>query len=141
MKLLPLLTLLTVTAAGAQGVTPTPLPASHPLLGTWRVDGPNGCTEEHTLRADGTQSSKSGESRTELVFELSVEPLPNGFYRWANQVRQGNGQPNCGGATPAAGDGAVRYLRLNPGFDRFVLCAAQNMRSCVAEFRRVGGGS
>lgn len=141
MKLFPLAALMIATAAVAQDVKPTPLPASHPLLGTWRIDLPNGCFEEYTLRADGTKLSESGAERNESVFQISLEPLPSGFYQWTDQITRGNGQPDCGGAVTAVGHVAVNYIRLNPGFDRFVLCAAQNMRSCYAEFRRKGGGT
>lgn len=141
MKFLPLLALLAASVALAQDVTPTPLPATHPLLGTWRIDLPNGCFEEYTLRADGTKLSVSGAERNESVFQMSLEPLPSGFYQWTDKITRGNGQPDCGGAVTAVGHVAVNYVRLHPSFDRFVLCGAPNMRSCFAEFRRKSGGA
>ncbi len=69
------------TVVYAQDVQQTALPQAHPLLGTWRIDFPNGCFEEYTLRSDGTKLSRSGEERNEAIFEISEHPSSQGFYR------------------------------------------------------------
>jgi len=120
----------------AQSVTQTPLPSSHPLLGLWRIDLQNGCFEEYALRADGTKLSQSGEERNESVFEISEVPSANGFYRWADKITKNNGKPDCGGSTTDVGHVAVNFIRLHPSGERFLLCEAEDMKSCFAEFYR-----
>ena len=130
---------LLVSATAAQEVSPTPLPSSHPLLGTWRIDLPNNCFEEYTLRSDGTKRSVSGQERNESVFEISLTPSPAGFYRWADKITKGNGKPDCGGSITQLGHVAVNFVRLHPSGRRFLLCEAESMKSCFAEFYRKGG--
>ena len=126
--------------AFAQEVQQTPLPPDHPLLGTWRIDFRDGCFEEYTLRADGTKLSRSGEERNEAIFEISEQPSANGFYRWADKIVKGNGKPDCGGEVTTVGHVAVNFVRLHPSGTKFLLCEAENMSSCFAEFRLKGRG-
>jgi hypothetical protein len=119
--------------AFAEEVRQTPLPHGHPLLGTWRIEFPDGCFEEYTLRADGTKLSQSGEERNEAVFEISERPS-KGFYRWADKITKGNGKPDCGGSITEVGHVAVSFIRLHPTGKKFLLCEADNMNSCFAEF-------
>ncbi len=130
--------LLVTGLATAQGVRQTALPPSHPLLGTWRIDFPNGCFEEYTLRADGTKLSESGQERNESIFDISSQPMPSGFYRWADKITKGNGKPDCGGAVTAVGHEAVNFIRLHPSGSKFLLCETETMASCFAEFQRKG---
>lgn len=125
-----------VAAVAAQEVRPVPLSQDHPLIGTWRIDLPNGCFEEYTMRTDGTKLSRSGEERNESVFEISERPLASGFYRWADKITKGNGKPDCGGAITALGHVAVSFVRLHPSGSKFLLCEAEDMKSCFAEFYR-----
>ncbi len=125
-------------AAQAQEVKAVPLPRNHPLIGTWRIDFPNHCAEEYTLRADGTKSSSSAEERNEAVFEITAEPLPSGFYRWTDKLVKGNGKPDCSGSMSEVGHVAVTFIRLHPSGKKFLLCEAENMSSCFAEFYRKG---
>jgi hypothetical protein len=64
---LPVLLALLSAAALAQELRQSPLPQGHPLLEVWRIDLPNGCFEEYTLRPDGTKLSESGEERNESI--------------------------------------------------------------------------
>jgi hypothetical protein len=132
------LSLLVTLAAQAQKVEAVPLPKDHPLLGTWRIDLPNNCSEECTLRADGSKSSSSGEERNEAVFEISADPLPSGFYRWTDKLVKSNGRPDCGGSVSKVGHVAVTFVRLHPSGKKFLLCEAESMTSCFAEFYRKG---
>lgn len=127
--------------AVAQGIRQSPLPDGHPLLGTWRIDLPNGCFEEYTLRADGTKLSESGQERNESVFDISLNPLPSGFYRWADKIAKGNGKPDCGGSITELGHEAVNFVRLHPSGTKFLLCEAESTASCFAEFHRKGRGA
>jgi hypothetical protein len=140
---LPLLVLFVVALASA-GVSPAqevkgvPLPANHPLLGTWRIELPNKCVEEYTLRADGTTLSSSGRERNESVFEISESPLPSGFYRWSERLVKSNGRRDCGGAVAEVGHVAVHFVRLHPSGTRFQLCETEAASSCFAELYRRG---
>lgn len=130
----------TAVSAVAQSVTRTPLPARHPLIGVWRIDLPNGCYEEYEVRSDGTKLSRSGEERNESEFEISLTPSNNGFYKWTDKITQGNGRPDCGGSVTEIGHVAVNYIRLHPSGQRYLLCEAEDMKSCFAEFRRTATG-
>lgn len=123
-------------AAMAQSVVRTPLPPSHPLVGTWRIDLPNGCYEEYDIRSDGTKLSRSGEERNESDFEISLSPGEKGFYKWTDKITKANGRPDCGGSITALGHVAVNYIRLHPNGQRYLLCQAEDLSSCYAEFRR-----
>lgn len=127
---------LVVTAVTAQDVRPRPLPLDHPLIGTWRIDLQNGCFEEYTLRADGTKLSRSGEERNESVFDISERPLASGFYRWTDKIIKGNGKPDCSGSATELGHVAIKFVLLHPNGSRFLLCDAENMQTCFAEFHR-----
>ena len=124
------------SSALAQEVKQSTLPAGHPMLGVWRIDMKNGCFEEYTLKADGTKLSESGEERNEAVFDISPTPLPSGFYRWADKITKGNGKPDCGGSITEVGHVAVSFVQMHPSGNQFLLCEAEDMTSCFAEFRR-----
>ena len=127
-------------AAVAQSVTRTPLPAGHPLIGVWRIDLPNGCYEEYEVHSDGTKLSRSGEEGNESEFEISLNPSDKGFYKWTDKITKGNGRPDCGGSVTELGHVAVNYIRLHPSGQRYLLCEAEDMKSCFAEFRRTTSG-
>jgi hypothetical protein len=128
------------THSAAQEVKQSPLRPGHPLIGVWRIDFPNqNCFEEYDLRADGTKLSQSGQERNESVFEISEEPSARGFYRWVDKITKGNGKPDCGGSVTALGHVAVNFVRLHPSGKKLLLCEAEAMSSCFAEFYRRGG--
>lgn len=141
MKHLPLSALLIAmamsTSAAAQDFAKTPLPATHPLVGLWRIDLPNlKCFEEYELRADGTKSSMSGEERNEAEFMISLTPSAKGFYKWTDKIVKNNGKPDCSGELTEVGHTAVSYVRVHPSGQRFLLCESEDMSSCFAEFYR-----
>jgi len=97
---------------------------------------PNGCYEAYTIRPDGTKLSESAQERNESVFEISLSPSAKGYYRWTDKVTKGNGKLDCGGSTTELGHVAVNYVRIHPSGERFLLCEAEDVKSCYAEFRR-----
>lgn len=127
---------LLATGATAQEVQRKPLPRTHPLVGTWRIDFPNGCFEQYVIRADGTKLSESGAERNESIFEISEHPTPRGFYRWIDQITRGNGRPDCHGSVTEVGHVATSFIRLHPTGQRLLLCEAEDLKSCFAEFHR-----
>jgi hypothetical protein len=126
-----------VSNGSAQEVARTPLPANHPLVGTWRIELPDlKCFEEYELRPDGTKLSMSGQERNESEFMVSLVPSSQGFYKWADKITKNNGKPDCSGSNTALGHVAVNYVRMHPSGSRFMLCEAEDMKSCYAEFLR-----
>lgn len=124
-------------SVNAQGFARTPLPESHPLVGTWRIDLPDQkCFEEYIVRSDGTKSSQSAEERNESEFMISLIPSSNGFYKWTDRITKNNGKLDCSGSNTALGHVAVNYVRLHPSGQRYLLCEAEDMKSCYAEFYR-----
>ena len=82
-----LLAALLVSTVSAQDFTRTPLPANHPLLGTWRIELPElKCFEEYELRLDGTKLSMSGQERNESEVMVSLVPSSQGFYKWTDKI-------------------------------------------------------
>jgi len=93
------------------------------------------------VRNDGRKLSRSGEERNESEFEISLVPSMRGFYKWTDKITNGNGRPDCGGSTTEIGHVAVNYIRLHPSGQRYLLCKAEDMNSCFAEFRRTSSGA
>lgn len=123
--------------ASAQEVARTPLPGTHPLIGVWRIDLPDmKCFEEYDVRADGTKHSQSGKERNESEFTISLVPSPKGFYKWVDKITKNNGQPDCSGHNTKVGHVAINYIRLHPNGQWLLLCEAEDMNSCFAEFYR-----
>src|SRR5437867_2892903 len=113
-------------AAHAQDFARTPLPESHPLVGTWRIELPSySCFEQYELRPNGTKLSRSAEERNESEFMISLVPSPKGFYKWTDKIKKGNGKPDCSGSKAEVGHIAVSYVRLHPSGQRFLLCEAE----------------
>jgi hypothetical protein len=128
---------LLVPQAGAQESTRSLLPEGHPLVATWRIDLNDGkCFEEYEVRADGTKLSRSSEERNESEHSISLVPSPNGYYKWTDRITKNNGKPDCAGGFTKLGNIAVNYIRLHPSGQRFLLCEAEEMKSCYAEFYR-----
>ena len=141
MQLKPLLTFVfsvsAALAASSQEIARTSLPSNHPLIGTWRIELPQmKCFEEYELRPDGTKLSMSGEERNESEFTISLTPSSTGFYKWTDRITRNNGKPDCSGSNTELGHVAVNYVRVHPNGQRFVLCEAEEMKSCYAEFQR-----
>lgn len=128
---------LSAVVAFAQEVKRTPLPDGHPLIGLWRIDLPEQkCFEEYDVRADGTKLSMSGQERNESDFEISAVPSAKSFYKWVDKITKNNGKPDCMGSKTDVGHVAVNYIRVHPSGKYFLLCEAEDMKSCFAEFYR-----
>lgn len=127
-------------ASPAQTAGRTPLPADHPLIGTWRIDLPQAsCHELYQIKADGTTQVTSGEQGAESEFQLSLHPSAKGFYKWVDRVTKENGKPDCMGAVVQVGHEATNYIVLHPNGDRFLMCAAEDMDTCIGPFVRQEG--
>lgn len=134
------LLLATTTATLAQEVTRTPLPSSHPLVGTWKVEVPGTqCFEIYNIRADGTLRVVSGEQKAESEFDLSLEPSPKGFYKWVDKITQDNQKPDCMGSVMTVGHVATNYILLHRSGQMFLMCQTEALSQCVGPFVRQTG--
>ena len=121
----------------AEDVRRTTLPRGHPLIGTWGIDVPGtACHEAYTFHPNGTTSVTSGKEAGETEFELDTEPSAKGFYRWVDRVVKDNGQPDCTGEVTHVGQMATNYLLVDPTGRQFLMCSAEDLRTCVGPFAR-----
>ena len=121
----------------ADDVRATPLPADHPLLGTWKIDLPEvHCSEMYSLRQNGTKRTISRLEIGESVFSLSARPNKNGFYKWVDKIVKDNGKPDCMGEVTEVGHVATTYILLHPDGTQFLLCFEQNLNACIGPFVR-----
>jgi hypothetical protein len=115
-----------------------PLPADHPIIGVWRVQVPGTtCEETYQFAANGTSQVTSAQERTESKVDISAAPNAKGFYKWADTVTKSNGKKDCMGETTAVGDTATNYILFLPGADTFLMCAEEQMSTCIGPFVRL----
>ncbi len=129
----------TALPAMAQEVKRTPLPTNHPLLGSWRIDVPDtSCHEVYTFKPDGTMSVTSGLQAAESEFEIPLEPSAKGFYKWVDKITKDNGKPDCMGSIMEVGHVATNYILIHPTRRAFLMCEAEDLKSCIGPFKRQG---
>ena len=131
--------LLATPSARAQEVKRTPLPSSHPLIGSWRIDVPGtNCHEIYNIKADGTMSVTSGAQAADSEFELAFEPSAKGFYKWVDRIVKDNGKPDCMGEIMQVGHVATNYIVLHRSGKEFMMCEEERLATCIGPFRRQG---
>jgi hypothetical protein len=113
-----------------------PLPADHPLIGTWQITAPNGCTETYIVRRDGTASVTSGEEVAESELTIAERPSEKGFFKWVEKTVKDNGKKDCSGDVTEVGRVATSYVLLAPARDMFALCEREDRNSCIGPFKR-----
>lgn len=117
----------------------TPIPAGHPLLGSWRGSHLHEeCSAEIVVLSDGTKSAQSAgvHSRSHVI--VSEFPSRGRLYRLADRMVEGTA-PNCSGLQAHAGEVLVQVVRIHPDGSRFLLCDGEEMVQCFAEFYRIVG--
>jgi len=126
-----------IDVVSAQGFQRAPLPKDHPLIGRWRIELPQfKCFEEYEVRGDGTRSAIAGQERNESEFVISWTPSAKGYYKWVDRIVRNNGKPDCTGALTPLGDVATNYILLHPDGNRFLLCQAEDVNSCIGPYVR-----
>ena len=137
-SLLGLASFALVQVANAQEVTRRPIPPSHPLVGSWRLDVPGtDCHEIYQVRADGTTVVTSGAQAAESEFELDLLANAKGFYKWVDKIAKDNGKPDCMGSVMQVGHVATNYILLHPDGKRFLMCEAEEIKTCIGPLVRV----
>lgn len=116
------------------------LRADHPIIGTWKIELPDGsCHEIYHIRRDGTMVVTSGEEISESEFTISDRPGAEGFYKWVDRVTKDNGKKDCSGNVTNAGHAATNYVLFNPSADQFVICEDDTGNACIGPFIRLKG--
>lgn len=129
--------LLSAGAAQAQTVARTPLASNHPLIGKWKLEIPNSaCDGLFEVRADGTTRATSAEQVIESDVDLAPKPSENGYYKIAEKVTTENGKANCVGRKITIGQSGTNFVILNRDGDEFLLCAKEDINTCVGPFAR-----
>lgn len=115
----------------------TPLPADHPLLGTWVLNVPSRhCAETYQMRGDGTTLVTSAEEISQSEFWISDKPSARGFYTWSNKTVKNNGGKDCSGNVGKPGKTVSFFLRFHPSGNLFVLCRKEDLNTCLGPFVR-----
>lgn len=128
-------TLLAASLMLAQAATV--LRADHPVIGTWRLDLPDGrCHEIYRIRRDGTTLVTSAAEVAETEFEVSDQPDAQGFFNWSDQIVRDNGQPDCSGEVTPVGQRVIQRLIFNPAGDMFLMCLPDHPQRCIGPFVR-----
>ncbi len=135
------LVLLACAAGLASPVAAAPLRADHPLIGAWQITARNGaCAEIYRVDRGGTTLVTSAEEVAETRFTLSDQPSAKGYYKWVDTLYRDNGKKDCSGQVTQAPRTSTRYILLNPGADRFIMCEAEDGKQCIGPFFRLEGG-
>ena len=117
-----------------------PPPASHPILGIWKLTLPDGsCSETYRFRGDGTTLVTSAQEISESQFNIPAEPSARGFYKLEDRVIKDNGKRDCSGDIMKAGARVTHFIHFHPSGMLFVMCAAESLDTCIGPFRRVPG--
>lgn len=120
---------------------PTPIPAGHPLIGTWRIDLPDRkCHELYEVRPDGTLHVTSGQQVVTSMLTVSAKQSGRGFYQWVDRITAENGKPDCTGAVMEVGHVSTNYVILDAPGKEFLMCTIEDINTCLGPFVRQGDG-
>ncbi len=117
-----------------------PPPASHPILGIWKLTLPDGsCSETYRFRGDGTTLVTSAEEVSESEFTIPAEASAKGFYKLEDKIIKDNGKKDCSGAIMKIGSKVTHYVHFHPSGSLFLMCADESLDACIGPFRRMQG--
>ena len=115
-------------------------PASHPILGIWKLTLPDGsCSEIYRFRGDGTSLVTSNEEVSESEFTIPAEPSEKGFYRLDDKIVKDNGKLDCSGEVTKIGSKVTHFVHFHPSGALFLMCMAESLDACIGPFRRMQG--
>ena len=100
------------------------------------VPGTN-CHEIYRVRADGTTAVTSGAQAAASEFELDLVPNEKGFFKWVDRITKDNGKPDCMGSNMEVGHVATNYILLHPDGKMFLMCEAEEIKTCIGPLVRV----
>jgi hypothetical protein len=129
-----------LVALAASVAAAGPLRTDHPIIGTWKIELPDGsCHEVYHIRRDGTMVVTSAEEISESAFTISDRPSAKGFYKWIDRVTKDNGKRDCSGDVTEVGHSATNFVLFNPAQDQFVICEDDSGEVCIGPFVRLKG--
>lgn len=132
--------LLLAAGSAPSAVQAAPLRPDHPLLGTWRIDLPDGtCHEVYRIYRNGTSLVTSAAEVSQSRFEISDQPSERGYYRWEDRIVKDNGQPDCQGQVMVPDHSAINYILMHPDGDQFLMCGDEGLNNCIGPFVRLRG--
>lgn len=131
------LLLLCLAALPVSAAVSQTLREDHPLLGTWKITAPGGCTETYVVRRDGTASVTSADEVAESEVAISEQPSAKGFFKWVEKIVKDNGKKDCSGDITEIGRVVTSYVVLDPSKDMFAMCEHEDRNSCIGPFKRV----
>jgi hypothetical protein len=137
MSLVHRLLLLCLLLLPASVAIAQPLRADHPLIGTWKITAPGGCSETYVVRGDGTAAVTSAEEVAESELAISEQPSAKGFFKWVEKIVKDNGKKDCSGDITDIGRVVTSYVLLDPSKDLFAMCEREDRNTCIGPFKRV----
>ena len=118
-----------------------PLPALHPLNGSWSWTLPGKpCTERLDYRANGMRQGGSGEETTQSRYEVAAIPSLLGFYRLTETVTKSNAKADCSGDVhEVSGEPVTRFIQFSPKKDQLIVCREESLKACFGPLKRLPG--
>jgi hypothetical protein len=127
-----------VPASAAPAAAVHAVASGHPVIGLWDIEvEDSGCHETYDVRPDGTLSVTSGRQTLDARFLVAPQPTEEGFYAWADQIVQDNGEPDCLGERAEPGQLAFAFLYFDHGQRQFLMCESESLESCIGPFKRL----
>jgi hypothetical protein len=111
----------------------------HPILGTWKITLPNGCSEVETYHYDGTVSATSGEETSEAIVEVADDPDASGAYEVVDTITETDGKKDCGGNITPVGDVATVYVHFSHAAEHMWICFDAACKRWFGPYERVAG--
>lgn len=122
-------------------VVADPLREDHPIIGAWKITLPQlSCHEIYRFRRDGTTLVTSSEEVAESEFVMADHPSSKGFYKWVDKITKDNGKRDCSGELMQLGHVATNYILLHNSGDKFLMCEAEDIKTCIGPFVRLKDG-
>ncbi|MBG6077753.1 hypothetical protein [Polaromonas sp. CG_9.11] len=129
------------SARAAEPLSSAPVPAPHPLIGSWSWSLPGKpCTEQLRYSANGMRQSSSGDETTQGHYEVAAIPSLIGFYRLTETVTDGNGKRDCSGDLhEAPGKAVTRFIQFSPSKDQLIVCREESLKACFGPLKHLPG--
>ena len=118
----------------------SPVSPSHPILGTWTFDLPDGtCSETYRFRSDGSTIVTSADEVAESTYTVAATPSKNGFYKWVDKIIKDNGKKDCSGQITTPGKTITNFIRFDASREMLIVCRQESSEECFGPLRRVHG--
>ncbi len=106
-------------------------PKPNLLVGTWKLDLPNHCTETYYVVNNYSTLVTSGTEVSSSFYTLSATPSDKGFYKLVDRVTNTNGLKDCSGHITPHGDVSTTYLQFNELKKTAEMCTDESGAKCL----------